>query len=165
MTGVLIVLALLSAVGGFLSIPHFLEPMVALPKVKPGMDAYHYWVVGGSIAIALAGLVGAAYFFGGDAERAARVKANFAGVYRVLSNKYYVDEFYDLVIGRPLNWVSDAIFLKLGDRFLIDGTLNGLAALAQGAAGRLSRVQSGSLHKYALFALVGIVASLVWMWR
>ena len=50
MTGVLLVLALLSAVGGFLSIPHFLEPIVALPGVRPGMDAYHYGVVGGSIA-------------------------------------------------------------------------------------------------------------------
>jgi len=165
MTGVLMVLALLSAVGGFVSIPHFLEPMVALPGIRPGMDAYHYWVVGGSIAIAVVGLAAAAWFFGGDAARAARVKANFAGVYRVLSNKYYVDEFYELAIGRPLNWVSDTVFLRLGDRFLIDGTLNGLAALAQGAAGVLSRVQTGSLHKYALMVLVGIVASLVWMWR
>jgi NADH-quinone oxidoreductase subunit L len=122
-------------------------------------------VVGGSIAIAVVGLAAAAWFFGGDAARAARVKASFAGVYRVLSNKYYVDEFYENAIGRPLNWVSDAVFLKLGDRFLIDGTLHGLAALAQGTAGLLSRVQTGSLHKYALLVLVGMVASLVWMWR
>ena len=86
-------------------------------------------------------------------------------MHRVLANKYYVDEFYALVIGRPLHWVADTIFLKLGDRFLIDGTLNGMAALAQNAAGRLSRVQTGSLHKYAFLALVGMVASLVWMWR
>jgi NADH-quinone oxidoreductase subunit L len=165
MTGVLMVLAFASAVGGFLSIPHFLEPMVALPGIRPGMDAWHYWVVGGSIAIAVVGLAAAAWFFGGDAARAARVKASFAGVYRVLSNKYYVDEFYERAIGRPLNWVSDAVFLKLGDRFLIDGTLHGLAALAQGTAGLLSRVQTGSLHKYALLVLVGMVASLVWMWR
>jgi len=165
MTVVLMVLALLSAVGGFLSIPHFLEPMVALPGVRPGMDAFHYWVVGGSIAIAAAGLAGAAWFFSGDASRAARVKESFSGLYRVLSNKYFVDEFYDRAINRPLLWVSDAVFLKLGDRMLLDGTLNGLASLAQRAAGRLSRVQSGSLHKYAFLVLVGMVASLVWMWR
>ncbi len=165
MTGVLMVLAVLSAVGGFLSIPHFLEPMVALPGVRPGMDAYHYWVVGGSVAIAAVGLGAAAYFFGGDASRAAAVKAGFTGVYRVLSNKYYVDELYDRVINRPLLWISDAIFLRVGDRFLIDGTLNGLASVAQRAAGRLSRVQTGSLHKYAFLVLVGMVASLVWMWR
>ncbi len=165
MTGVLLVLALLSAVGGFLSIPHFLEPMLPLPGTRHEMHAFHYWVVGGSIAIAAIGLAAAAWFFGGDASRAARVKESFAGVYRVLNNKYYVDELYDRVINRPLLWVSDAVFLKLGDRMLIDGTLNGLASLAQSAAGRLSRVQSGSLHKYALMVLVGMVASLVWMWR
>jgi len=165
MTGVLMVLAVLSAVGGFLSIPHFLEPLVALPKTRPGMDAFHYFVVGGSIAIALAGLAGAAFFFGGDASRAARVKAGFAGAYRVLSHKYYVDELYDLAIHRPLLWISDRVFLRVGDRFLIDGSLDGLAGAAQRVAGRLSRVQTGSLHKYALLVLAGMVASLVWMWR
>ncbi|MDH5264794.1 MAG: NADH-quinone oxidoreductase subunit L, partial [Betaproteobacteria bacterium] len=165
MTGVLLVLALASAVGGFLSIPHFLEPMLPLPGTRHEMHAFHYWVVGGSIAIAAIGLAAAAWFFGGDASRAARVKERFAGAYRVLNNKYYVDELYDRAINRPLLWVSDAVFLRLGDRMLIDGTLNGLASLAQGAAGRLSRVQSGSLHKYALMVLVGVVASLVWMWR
>jgi NADH-quinone oxidoreductase subunit L len=165
MTSVLVILAVLSAVGGFLSIPHFLEPMVALPGVRPGMDAYHYVVVGGSIAIALAGLAGAAFFFGGDASRAARVKAGFAGVYRVLSNKYWVDELYDRAINRPLVWISDAVFLRVGDRLLIDGTLDGLAAVAKSAAGRLARIQTGSLHKYAVLVLAGMVASLVWMWR
>jgi NADH-quinone oxidoreductase subunit L len=165
MTGVLMVLAALSAVGGFLSIPHFLEPMLAMPESAHEMHALHYWVVGGSVAIAIAGFAGAAWFFGGGAARADRVKAGFAGVYRVLNHKYYVDELYDRVFNRPLVWVSDAIFLRLGDRLLIDGTLNGLASLAQRAAGRLSRVQTGSLHKYAFLVLVGMVASLVWMWR
>jgi NADH-quinone oxidoreductase subunit L len=165
MTGVLVVLAALSAVGGFLSIPRFLEPMLRLPAVNPAMNAFHYWVVGGSVAIALAGLGAAAYFFAGDASRAAGVKATFAGAYRVLSHKYYIDELYERILGRPLHWISDAVFLKLGDRLVLDGTLNGLAALAQGAAGRLSRVQTGSLHKYALLVLVGMVASLIWMWR
>jgi NADH-quinone oxidoreductase subunit L len=129
------------------------------------MDAFHDFVVGGSIAIALAGLAGAAFFFGGEALPAARIKASFAGLYRVLNNKYYVDELYDRAINRPLLWISDAVFLKVGDRLLVDGTLNGLAALAQRAAGRLSRVQTGSLHKYAFMVLAGMVASLVWMWR
>jgi NADH-quinone oxidoreductase subunit L len=165
MTGVLMVLALLSAVGGFLSIPHFLEPMLPLPGAKPEMHAFHYWVIGGSIAIAAVGLAAAAWFFAGDASRAARVKESFAGAYRILSNKYYVDEIYDRTITKPLHWVSEAVFLKLGDRLLIDGTLNGLAALAQRTAGRLSRVQTGSLHLYAFLVLAGMVASLIWMWR
>jgi NADH-quinone oxidoreductase subunit L len=56
MTSVLVILAILSAVGGFLSIPHVLEPLLPLPPLAPGMDVYHYAVVGASIAIAIAGL-------------------------------------------------------------------------------------------------------------
>ena len=76
-----------------------------------------------------------------------------------------MDEFYEAVIGKPLHWISDKIFLRVGDRFLIDGTLNGLAALASGVAGRLSRVQSGSLHLYAFLVVAGLVGSLLWVWR
>ena len=62
-------------------------------------------------------------------------------------------------------WVSDTIFLRLGDRTLLDGTLNGLAALGQRGAGLLSRLQTGSLHLYAWFVLAGIVGALLWSWR
>jgi NADH-quinone oxidoreductase subunit L len=165
MTSVLVILAALSAVGGFFSVPHFLEPFAKLPGIQESKHAFHYWVVGGSIAIALAGLAGAAYFFAGDASRAAAVRERFAGLFKLLSNKYYVDEFYEALIGKPLHWISDKVFLRVGDRFLIDGTLNGLAALASGVAGRLSRVQTGSIHLYAFLVVAGLVGSLLWVWR
>ncbi len=165
MTGVLVILAALSAFGGFFSVPHFLEPIAKLPGIQESKHAFHYFVVGGSIAIAVAGLAGAAWFFAGDASRAAAVRERFAGLFKVLSNKYYVDEFYEAVIGKPLHWISDKVFLRVGDRFLIDGTLNGLAALASGVAGRLARVQTGSLHLYAFLVVAGLVGSLVWVWR
>ena len=165
MTGVLVILAVLSAVGGFIPLPHFLEPIAKLPGIRPGMDAFHYFVVGGSVAIAVAGIAAAAWFFAGDASRAARVRESFQGVFRVLTNKYYVDELYEAAIAKPLHWVSDNLFLKLGDRFLIDGTLNGLAALASGVAGRLSRLQTGSIHLYAFLVVAGLVGSLLWVWR
>ena len=56
------------------------------------------------------------------------------------------------------------MFLQLGDRALIDGSLHGLAATAQRAAGRLSRVETGNLQFYVLLAALGVVASLAWMW-
>ncbi len=165
MTSILVVLAALSAVGGFFSVPHFLEPMLALPAVKPELHHYEKPLVALSIAIAVAGLAIAAFLYSGGARRAGALKARFEGLHRVLTNKYYVDEFYDLVLRRPLHWVSEAVFLRLGDRLLLDGTLNGLGALAHRAAGRFSAVQTGSLHLYAFLVLAGIVASLVWMWR
>jgi len=76
-----------------------------------------------------------------------------------------VDEAYDRLIARPLYWISDRVFLQTGDRRVIDGTLNGMAALAQRTAGLMGRVQNGSLHLYALLLVVGIVASLAWSWR
>jgi NADH-quinone oxidoreductase subunit L len=72
---------------------------------------------------------------------------------------------YERLIGRPLVWVSDFVFLRLGDRVLLDGTLNGLAALGRRGAGLLGRLQTGSLHLYAWFVLAGIVGALLWSWR
>jgi NADH-quinone oxidoreductase subunit L len=165
MTGILVVLALLSAVGGFLSIPHWLEPMLPLPALAPGMERYHYAVVGASIAIALAGLAGAAYFFGGTGARAERVRLAYPGLHRVLSGKYFVDEAYERLIGRPLMWISDAVFLRLGDQRILDGTLHALAALGRGTAGLLGRIQTGSLHLYAFLVLGGLAAALWWSLR
>ena len=165
MTSVLVVLAALSAVGGFVSIPHFLEPQLALPAVPEALHHYETPLVAVAVAIGFVGLAGAAYFFGGEAERAERVRIRFAGLHRILYEKYYVDELYDALIARPLYWISDRIFLGIGDRWLLDGTLNGMAALAQRTAGVLGRVQTGSLHLYAFLALAGTVAVLLWSWR
>ena len=165
MTGVLVVLAVLSGIGGFLSIPHFLEPQLPLPPVAEGMGKFHYFVVGASIAIALAGLAGAAWFFGRGAERAERVRLAFPALNRLLSGKYFVDEFYESFLHRPLLWISDHVFLRFGDRRLFDGALHGLAALGQGTARVLARIQTGSLHLYAFLVLAGIVATLYWSLR
>jgi NADH-quinone oxidoreductase subunit L len=164
MTGVLIVLSILSAVGGFLALPHFLAPLLPLPDVVPELEHLETPLVVVSIVIAFAGLAAAAYLYGGDGERAERLRLSFPTLHRVLSGKYYVDEAYDWLIGRPLYWISDRVFLRLGDQTLFDGTLHGLAALSRRTAGGFSRVQTGNLHWYALLALFGIIAALAWSW-
>jgi NADH-quinone oxidoreductase subunit L len=165
MTGVLVVLAVLSAVGGFFSIPHFLVNQLPLPEVSPSLEHLETPLIAVSIAIALVGLAAAAFVYGGDGRRGERLREGFPRLHRVLSGKYYVDELYDWLIGRPLLWVSDRVFLKLGDRALIDGSLHGLASLSRRTAGALSRVQSGNLQLYALLVFAGIVAALVWSAR
>jgi NADH-quinone oxidoreductase subunit L len=165
MTGVLVVLAVLSAVGGFLSIPHFLEPQLPLPQVVEGMDRFHYVVVGLSIAIAAAGVVGAWWFFTGTAERAERVRRQWPALNRLLSAKYFVDEAYEALIHKKLLWVSDKVFLGIGDRRLFDGALHGLVALGLGTSRVLGRIQTGSLHLYAFLVLAGIVVTLLWALR
>jgi NADH-quinone oxidoreductase subunit L len=162
MTGVLMLLALLSAVGGFIAVPHFLEAQWPLPVIAESMHHVEKTLIGIAVAIGFAGLALAWLFFGGNGQRAARLKASFEPLHKLLTNKYYVDELYDRFLNQPLLWLSDKVFLGLGDRRLLDGTLNGLAALAVRVAGRLGRIQTGSLHLYMFLVVVGLVIALAW---
>jgi NADH-quinone oxidoreductase subunit L len=165
MTGVLIVLAVLSAVGGFFHVYHFLEPVMPMPAEVESLHHLKTPLILVAVAIGFAGLGLAWYVYGRGLARADALKQRFAGAHRLLTHKYYVDEIYEAVLGRPLHWISERVFLGLGDRALIDGSLHGLAATAQRAAGRLSRVETGNLQTYALLVVLGLVVSLAWMWR
>jgi NADH-quinone oxidoreductase subunit L len=165
MTSVLVVLAVLSAVGGFIAIPHFLEPVMPLAQARPELEHMEHTVVVSSIVIAVLGLVGAAFMYAAGGARARVVQQHATGVHRLLYGKYFIDELYQLLIGKPLVWISDALFLRVGDRLVLDGTLNGLARLAQKSAGVLGRVQTGNVHLYAFLVLIGTVAALLWSWR
>ena len=97
--------------------------------------------------------------------RAERVRAAFPALNRVLSGKYFVDEAYERFINRPLMWISDRVFLRLGDQRLFDGALHGLAALGRGTAAVLASIQTGSLHLYAFFVLGGLATAIWWSLR
>ena len=165
MTGVLMLLALLSAGGGYIAIPHFLEPQIPLPPIVERLEHYEHTLRYVSIVLAFSGLGLAVFMFGGPASRPERIKQALLPVHRLLSGKYFVDELYERVIVKPLAWFSDVVLLRGSDQMLLDGSLNGLALLAQRTAGLLGRAQTGSLHLYALLVMVGIVGALLWSWR
>jgi NADH-quinone oxidoreductase subunit L len=165
MTGVLIVLAVLSAIGGFFHVYHFLEPVMPMPEPEQALRHLQTPLVVVAVLIGLTGLAAAAWMYRGGLARAEGLQARFPRLHRLLSGKYYVDELYEAVLGRPLHWVSERVFLDVGDRMLIDGSLHGLTGLAQRAAGRLSRVETGNLQFYVLLAVLGVIASLAWVWR
>ncbi len=127
MTSVLIVLAVLSAIGGFFSVPHFLEPVLPLAVAQESLEHYEHLLVGIAIVIGFAGFAAATLLYRGGLARGEAIAARFPRLHRLLDGKYCVDELYEAVLGRPLHWISDRVFLSIGDRFLIDGTLNGLA--------------------------------------
>jgi NADH-quinone oxidoreductase subunit L len=164
MTSVLVVLAVLSAIGGFFHVYLFLEPVMPLPETAHALEHLEWPLIILSVVIGLAGLGAAFYVYRGGLARAERMAQRFPALHRLLSGKYYIDELYEKVLGRPLYWISERLFLGLGDRKIIDGTLHGLASLAQRTAGRLSSVETGQLQQYLWLALVGIVALLAWMW-
>ncbi|MGB2818257.1 MAG: NADH-quinone oxidoreductase subunit L [Burkholderiaceae bacterium] len=164
MTGVLMVLAFLAAVGGFIPIPHFLEPIAPLPATKESMHAMHVPLIGLAIAMGVLGLIAAAFVYRGDLALPKRLRESFSGLHALLSGKYFIDELYENLIQRPLLWISDRVFLNFGDRRLFDGTLNGMASVANASGGVLARVQSGSLHLYVLLVMIGSFLALVWSW-
>jgi NADH-quinone oxidoreductase subunit L len=166
MTGVLVVLAIASAIGGYaLDVPHFLTALPPLPMPPEELHGLEMPLLLTSIVIAFTGLALAALFFSRNGERAARIAPRFAGLNAVLAGKYFVDEAYERFLARPLYWVSERVFLRLGDRVILDGTLDGLARMAERTAGAFSRVQTGNLHRYAFFVLIGTVAALAWSFR
>ncbi len=82
--------------------------------------------------------------------------ARFAPVYRLLLNKYYFDEIYDVIFVRPYRALARGLW-HVGDEGIIDGIPRGGALLARGSAGGLVRLQSGSLAQYAFVMLIGLV--------
>jgi NADH-quinone oxidoreductase subunit L len=165
MTGVLVVLAVFSVIAGWFALPHYLEPLLPLPgpALRFGASALGADRLRGGAGAARAGRGGVALPRRRSPCRGAL--ESVSELHRVLDGKYYVDELYDRVLQRPWRWVSDRVFLRLGDRMLLDGSLHGLAALARLGATAFARVQSGSLHWYAWMTLFGLVAVLIWMWR
>ena len=149
----------------FIAIPHFLEPQMALPATHEALHHFETPLLVVSVLIAAVGVAVAAFVYGGPASRAEGLQRAFAPLHKLLSGKYFIDELYERAINRPLVWVSDRVFLRLGDRRMIDGALDGMAALGRRGGALLSSAQTGSLHLYAWFVLLGIVGTLLWSWR
>ena len=66
--------------------------------------------------------------------------------YRILYNKYYVDEIYNALFVAPLLFISRYVLWHVIDEGLIDGIVNGSASLARASGSRLRELQSGNAH-------------------
>jgi NADH-quinone oxidoreductase subunit L len=175
----LLVLGLLSVVGGWLNVPpllgflgpvgvleHWLEPVVAAPAqaLAAGRAALshgaEYALVGAAVLVAAAGIA-IAYV----RLRPARLRpkaespAEPPGIERALANKLYVDEFYDGAIVRPTLYASkNALYTGLDvgiiDRIFVVGLGWQLPRLFAYVG---SRLQSGVVGSYAWVLVIGVV--------
>ena len=118
--------------------------------------------MGVSVGAALAGILIAVYFWIRNRSAAAAVAGQFEGVYRLLLNKYYVDELYDAAIVQPIKMLSTGALWKGVDAGLIDGTVNGVGALVRATSGALRRLQTGSVRTYAAGLFLGAALILGW---
>src|SRR5207245_2874690 len=201
MTGVLMVLAVLSIFGGWIGWPaalggplptlfqRWLEP-VLLPL---GEHHFHFHeaslkleigLMAASVTFAVIGIFLAYRFYKRDETFSIpnRLAVRFAPIYGLLTNKYYVDEFYNgtvvrgtIVFSLALSWFDAniidglvnltrhvTVFLfgygsSLFDSFVVDGAVNGLAYTAGAGSRMFRKLQTGFVQNYALVMGAGIV--------
>jgi NADH-quinone oxidoreductase subunit L len=97
---------------------------------------------------------------------AERFAETYPVLYRVLLNKYYVDELYDATVVQPIKVASTEGLWRAFDVKLVDGAVNGVAAIVAASASTLRRVQTGSVRTYAGSLFVGVVVILgYYLWR
>lgn len=171
MTMPLVILAVLSIGGGWIGIPHilgggawfekFLEPVMAHSRNAAGHEAHHdasieYLLMGVTIVLVLISIYLAYYLYRKNIDKVTAIKQSVEGLWRLIYNKYYVDEFYGATVVRPV--VNGSIFLwKIIDVFLIDGIANGLAWLVGDMSETFRRMQGGHVRTYMTVFVVGAV--------
>jgi NADH-quinone oxidoreductase subunit L len=93
-------------------------------------------------------------------EIPAAIAARAGGLYRLLLNKYYLDEIYAFVFAGGARALGRGLW-RVGDMAIIDGALvNGSARLVGWLAGAARRVQSGLIYHYAFVMIIGVFALL-----
>ncbi len=173
MTLPLCVLAFLSAVGGWIGIPHvigellpghpenflekFLEhsilPILDLPKAMPTME---YLLMGTSVLLAALSAYFAYTMYLLKPEWPKKLADKFRPLHELVSNKFYVDEIYESSLIQPLIQLSKNIWLYV-DVNLIDKTTYVVSDLTKGCGGFVRILQNGNAQTYATYISIGIV--------
>ena len=156
MTIPLIILAVGSVFVGYFSVPHFLEPLLGEPKLAVSLQQEKI-VMAVSIIAGLVGIATAWYMYILRPTVPENLTNTFKGFYKVLWNKYYVDELYSFLFVRPTLWFADKFIEKITDIKIIEGIVNGIPALIYKIGSLIRPVQTGQLQQYAIFMILGII--------
>ena len=188
MTIPLMVLAVLSIVGGYVGVPHvlgghnliekWLEPVFGHASAQK-MHALDMNIVGNAfassaeagahasgsvemnlmiaaIAIALIGIFVAWLFYVKNPEIPKKFVQKFHGLFTLVHNKYFVDELYGFVFVKGLFKIG-ALCKEFFDEMIIDGIINGIAALMSGIGSLIRRIQNGLVQGYAFAIIFGAI--------
>ncbi len=167
MTVPLIILAVLSAVGGAMGVPEILgghhwlgHHLTSIIGAETPLHLSHTteWILmGSSVSIALLALLIAIGKYSKQADGEPQTALG-----KFLYNKWLVDELYEKAIVQPLNRFAG--FLKeVVEKNIIDGVVNGTGKLVQYGARQTRLLQSGQVGYYILFMVLSMVALfLIW---
>lgn len=173
MTIPLIILAVLSVIGGYVGLPivfgenlHVFKEWLN-PVFEPAFEAVHYhphhpsisleWLlIGTSVLAALIGIIVANVMYIRQ-NRVAEPDEKQAGFGKVLFNKYYVDEIYNAAVIRPLIGLCRIFWKDFDDRVVDRGMVLGSARTVFGSGGLLRKLQTGFVGNYALMLALGVL--------
>lgn len=172
----LIILAVLSIIGGFIGVPEvlgmptylkeWLDPVFkksneVLALIHPVIEPSHtveFVLVGLSV---LAGVIGISIAFKIYSKKDSFEPAK--GFAKVLENKYYVDEIYDKAIVEPIQKTSEGFLWKIFDIKIIDGAVNGIAKYLSNISFDWRKLQSGVIQDYASISVLGVILILLYL--
>jgi NADH-quinone oxidoreductase subunit L len=168
----LMVLAVLSIVGGYIGVPailgganhihHFLEPVFGSSVENYGIATGHYshaleyGMMGISIGIAVVGIALAYIMYLKKPELPGKFVASFQGLHRAVFNKWYMDEIYDTLFVNPTKRLGTFLW-KGFDVVVVDGIVNGFGKVVNACSKGLRFTQSGFVHNYALSMVIGVL--------
>jgi len=174
MRGPLLILALLSVCGGWIGMErfgNFLAPSVGSRVAEasssvpylPFTITWEHLLSVVAVLFAIEGCLIADKFYRRKPERPANLAAALPGGYKLLANKYFVDEFYGAVVVKPLLAISKYFLEWVVDIGILGGVVWLLGGIANFAGAILQRWQSGNLRSYAAWLAAGAAAVLLFL--
>jgi len=176
MTVPMIILAVLSVIGGFVGsfaligvsawhpLATFLDPVFTnpqwtqVPVAIPVASLSLQWISTGlSVGLGLLGILGAWALY----RNGFYYQENDNPLYQLVLNKFYVDEFFILVLVQPVLWIGRTAS-RFIERDALDGGSREVAKVFSGTSGLLRRLQTGYVRNYALAILLGVVLIIVY---
>ncbi len=150
-------IGLLLGVGGHHSwFHHFTENVTGFKGEAPEGSAIPFMIIS-----SIVGILGIAYAWTRYKERVPSDEPVNA-LQKLVANKFYVDEIYNTFIVQPIKNASHFLLWKLFDVGIIDGIVNGVAALIRVIGGLFRRLQTGVVQAYILSMVIGIVLFLAY---
>ena len=171
MTAPLKVLAALSVVGGWVAIPlipganvfaDFLAPSFGGPVEVHHEGVHEAAMILVSLAIAILGIYLAYNFYIMNADAGEAYARRWPRLYRIVLNKFYVDEAYDFLFVQPVKRFSLHLWRGIDDG-VVDTAVNSAGGLVASVGAALRRLQTGYVKSYAVTMLVGVVAIVLFL--
>jgi NADH-quinone oxidoreductase subunit L len=171
MTVPLIVLAILSIIGGFAGIPsvfaegqNHIANWLGLAGIKEAVHhishSTEYLLMGGS-TVAVIGVIVYALSVHKNYEE----KETTKGLAKTLENKWYVDELYNAVVVKPLGTFSK-VLSNFVEKLGLDGAVNGAGKMITAASRQIRLLQNGQIGFYILLMVIGlIIAAIMTIYR